>query len=175
MTAANKTGQPFRLGLMYDCRVRPGSELTMRDVYRAVVQQAALADKLGFDFIWFTEHHFVADGYLPAFQPVAGAVAAVTERIRISNDIALLPLYHPIRLAEELATERASRLHEIDHQRGAAGAPFGDLLGVQVDDLHALCAGELVGAGLDRCEPVPQFVVGFAGRLGEYGPVLRRQ
>ena len=43
------------------------------------------------------------DGYLPAFQPVAGAVAAVTERIRISNDIALLPLYHPIRLAEELA------------------------------------------------------------------------
>ncbi|MEZ5236680.1 MAG: LLM class flavin-dependent oxidoreductase [Acidimicrobiales bacterium] len=103
MTAANKTGQPFRLGLMYDCRVRPGSELTMRDVYRAVVEQAALADKLGFDFIWFTEHHFVADGYLPAFQPVAGAVAAVTERIRISNDIALLPLYHPIRLAEELA------------------------------------------------------------------------
>ena len=103
MTAATGAGQPFRLGLMYDCRVRPGSSITMRDVYRAVVQQAALADRLGFDFIWFTEHHFVADGYLPAFQPVAGAVAAVTERIRISNDIALLPLYHPIRLAEELA------------------------------------------------------------------------
>jgi alkanesulfonate monooxygenase SsuD/methylene tetrahydromethanopterin reductase-like flavin-dependent oxidoreductase (luciferase family) len=88
---------------MYDCRVRPGGTLTMQDVYRAVVRQAAQADRLGFDFVWFTEHHFVADGYLPAFQPVAGAVAAVTERIRISNDIALLPLYHPIRLAEELA------------------------------------------------------------------------
>ncbi len=94
---------PFRFGLMYDCRVRPGGTLTMQDVYRAVVRQAAQADRLGFDFVWFTEHHFVADGYLPAFQPVAGAVAAVTERIRISNDIALLPLYHPIRLAEELA------------------------------------------------------------------------
>jgi alkanesulfonate monooxygenase SsuD/methylene tetrahydromethanopterin reductase-like flavin-dependent oxidoreductase (luciferase family) len=88
---------------MYDCRMRPGSGISMRDVYSSVVGQAALADTLGFDFIWFTEHHFVADGYLPAFQPVAGAVAAVTERIRISNDIALLPLYHPIRLAEELA------------------------------------------------------------------------
>ena len=75
-----------------------------------VVQQAALADRLGFDFIWFTEHHFVADGYLPAFQPVAGAVAAVTERIRISNDIALLPLYHPIRLAEEIDRVLASMI-----------------------------------------------------------------
>src|SRR5688572_19507190 len=83
--------QPFRLGLMYDCRMRPGTN-TMRDVYSAVVEQTALADRLGFDFVWFTEHHFVPDGYLPAFQPVAGAVAAVTERIRISNDIALLPL-----------------------------------------------------------------------------------
>ena len=94
---------PFRFGLMYDCRIRPGSDLTMRDVYAAVVDQTKLADQLGFDFVWFTEHHFVADGYLPAFQPVAGAVAAVTENIRISTDIALLPLYHPIRLAEELA------------------------------------------------------------------------
>lgn len=88
---------------MYDCRMRSGGNLTMRDVYTATVEQAALADRLGLDFVWFTEHHFVADGYLPAFQPIAGAVAAVTQRIRISNDVALLPLYHPIRLAEELA------------------------------------------------------------------------
>lgn len=88
---------------MYDCRIRPGSNQQMADVYAAVVEQAALADKLGFDLVWFTEHHFVQDGYLPAFQPVAGAVAAVTKQIRISTDIALLPLYHPIRLAEELA------------------------------------------------------------------------
>ena len=88
---------------MYDCRVRPGSSVSMGDVYAGVVAQAALADRLGFDFVWFTEHHFVADGYLPAFQPLAGAVAAVTKNIRISTDVALLPLYHPIRLAEELA------------------------------------------------------------------------
>ncbi|MFN0091630.1 MAG: LLM class flavin-dependent oxidoreductase [Acidimicrobiales bacterium] len=95
--------QPFRFGVMYDCRLRPDSGMAMADVYAATVEQAALADRLGLDMVWFTEHHFVADGYLPAFQPVAGAVAAVTSRIRISNDVALLPLYHPIRLAEELA------------------------------------------------------------------------
>ena len=77
--------------------------MTMTDVYRATLEQAVLAEGLGFEHVWFTEHHFLEDGYLPAFQPLAGAIAALTSRIRISNDIALLPLYHPIRLAEELA------------------------------------------------------------------------
>ena len=88
---------------MYDCRHVPGGDMTMTDVYAATIEQAVLADELGFDHVWFTEHHFLEDGYLPAFQPLAGAIAARTKQIRISNDIALLPLYHPIRLAEELA------------------------------------------------------------------------
>ncbi len=75
----------------------------MTDVYAATIEQAALADQIGLDQVWFTEHHFCDDGYLPAFQPLAGAIAARTSRLRISTDIALLPLYHPIRLAEELA------------------------------------------------------------------------
>jgi alkanesulfonate monooxygenase SsuD/methylene tetrahydromethanopterin reductase-like flavin-dependent oxidoreductase (luciferase family) len=45
----------------------------------------------------------VEDGYLPNFVPVAGAVAARTERIRISTDIALAPFAHPLRLAEDMA------------------------------------------------------------------------
>ena len=95
--------QPFRFGVMYDCRHVPGGEMSMADVYAATIEQSVLADQLGFDHVWFTEHHFLDDGYLPAFQPLAGAIAARTQRIRLSNDIALLPLYHPIRLAEELA------------------------------------------------------------------------
>lgn len=94
---------PLRFGVMYDCRRLPGSEQTMASVYAATVEQAVFAEQLGFDSVWFTEHHFLADGYLPAFQPLAGAIAARTERVRISTDIAILPLYHPVRLAEELA------------------------------------------------------------------------
>lgn len=94
---------PFRFGLMQDCRRRPDSDLSIAEVYRAALEQSVLADELGLDHIWFTEHHFLADGYLPAFQPLAGAIVGRTSSIRISTDIALLPLYHPIRLAEELA------------------------------------------------------------------------
>ncbi|MEM8922752.1 MAG: LLM class flavin-dependent oxidoreductase [Actinomycetota bacterium] len=104
MTTAGRTVQPpLRFGVMYDCRRHPDSEQSMTDVYRACVEQAVLADELGFDHVWFTEHHFLADGYLPAFQPMAGAIVARTSRIRVSTDIALLPLYHPVRLAEEMA------------------------------------------------------------------------
>lgn len=110
----------FRFGLMYDCRRTPDSALSMTDVYDATIEQAAFADGLGFDHAWFTEHHFLADGYLPAFQPLAGAIAARTERIRISTDIALLPLYHPIRLAEELAI-----LDHISHGRIELGIGMG--------------------------------------------------
>jgi len=93
----------LRFGVMYDCRLDPRTDTTMHDVYAATLDQAVLADELGFDHVWFTEHHFCEDGYLPAFQPLAGAIAARTKRLRISTDIALLPLYHPVRLAEELA------------------------------------------------------------------------
>lgn len=110
----------FRFGLMYDCRRTPDSAMSMTDVYDATLAQAELADRLGFDHVWFTEHHFLADGYLPAFQPLAGAIAARTERIRISTDIALLPLYHPIRLAEELAI-----LDHISHGRIELGIGMG--------------------------------------------------
>ncbi len=88
---------------MYDCRRTPDGDLSMTDVYAATIEQSVLADELGLDHVWFTEHHFLEDGYLPAFQPLAGAIAARTRRLRISTDIALMPLYHPIRLAEELA------------------------------------------------------------------------
>ncbi len=100
---ANNDTPGLRVGVMYDCRRTPDSALSMTDVYAATIDQAVLADELGFDHVWFTEHHFLEDGYLPAFQPLAGAIAARTNNIRISTDIALLPLYHPIRLAEEMA------------------------------------------------------------------------
>ncbi len=93
----------LRFGVAHDFRCPPGSDYTLQDVYAQTIEQVALLDGLGLDLVWFSEHHFVEDGYLPSFAPVAGAVAAVTSRVRISTNIALLPFAHPIRLAEDLA------------------------------------------------------------------------
>ncbi|MPY92730.1 MAG: LLM class flavin-dependent oxidoreductase [Acidimicrobiia bacterium] len=94
---------PLRFGVVHDFRSPPGTDVALPDIYAQVLEQVALLDRLGLDLVWFTEHHFLEDGHLPNFVPVAGAVAAVTERARLSTDICLLPFAHPVRLAEDLA------------------------------------------------------------------------
>lgn len=95
--------QRLRFGVAYDFRNPPGSGMSNAELYARVLAQAELVDRLGYDLIWITEHHFVDDGYVPSFVAVAGAIAARTLRVRISSDILLLPFAHPLRLAEDLA------------------------------------------------------------------------
>ncbi|MEM7096681.1 MAG: LLM class flavin-dependent oxidoreductase [Pseudomonadota bacterium] len=92
-----------RFGVCYDFRNPPDSGLSMPDLYAQALEQIKWLDSAGLDLIWFTEHHFIDDGYLPAWIPVASAAAAVTSRVRFSSDICLLPFVNPVRLAEDLA------------------------------------------------------------------------
>ena len=94
---------PLRMGVIYDLRNPPESGMRTPDLYAAVLDQVAWLDGLGIDLVWFTEHHFVDDGYLPSWIPVASAMAARTRHVRFSCDVCLLPFNHPIRLAEDLA------------------------------------------------------------------------
>lgn len=96
-------GHPLRVGVVYDFRNPPDSGIDTPRLYAETLEQVAWLDGLGLDLVWFTEHHFVDDGYLPSWTPVAGAMAARTRRVRFSSDICLLPFSHPVRLAEDLA------------------------------------------------------------------------
>ena len=94
----------LRLGVVYDFRNPPEiGMLNHQSLYAAIMDQVAWLDGLGLDLVWFTEHHFVDDGYLPSWIPVAAAMAARTKHVRFSCDVCLLPFNHPIRLAEDLA------------------------------------------------------------------------
>jgi alkanesulfonate monooxygenase SsuD/methylene tetrahydromethanopterin reductase-like flavin-dependent oxidoreductase (luciferase family) len=95
--------RPLRLGAVYDFRNPPESGMKTPDFYASVMEQVTWLDGLGLDLVWFTEHHFVDDGYLPSWIPVAAAMAARTRHARFSCDVCLLPFNHPIRLAEDLA------------------------------------------------------------------------
>jgi alkanesulfonate monooxygenase SsuD/methylene tetrahydromethanopterin reductase-like flavin-dependent oxidoreductase (luciferase family) len=95
--------KPLRLGVVYDFRNPPESGMRTQDLYAAIMEQVVWLDGLGLDLVWFTEHHFVEDGYLPSWIPVAAAMAARTTHARFSCDVCLLPFNHPIRLAEDLA------------------------------------------------------------------------
>lgn len=59
------------------------------------------ADKHGCSNVIISEHHGSADGYLPSALTMAAAIAAVTDRARLSISALVLPLLEPIHTAEE--------------------------------------------------------------------------
>ena len=93
-----------RFGLAYDFRNPERWERPWAEVFQALLEQIEYVDTLGFDSIWITEHHFVPDGYAPSPVPLLAAIAARTQNVKLGTDILLLPLYHAVKLAEDLAT-----------------------------------------------------------------------
>ena len=92
-----------RFGVCYDFRHPPDSGVSDQQLYAEALEQVTWLDGLGADIVWFTEHHFVEDGYLPSWIPVASAMASLTNRVRFSTDICLHPFNHPIRFAQDHA------------------------------------------------------------------------
>ena len=56
-----------RFGVCYDFRNPPEASLSMPELYSQALDQIAWLDGRGLDQVWFTEHHFVDDGYLPSW------------------------------------------------------------------------------------------------------------
>ncbi|MBO20246.1 MAG: hypothetical protein CL732_06880 [Chloroflexi bacterium] len=69
-----------------------------------VIEEAKLAEQVGFDSCFFGEHHQDKDGFLPSPLIVCTAVAAATTTLRVGTSVILLPLHHPVRLAEDVVT-----------------------------------------------------------------------
>ncbi len=74
------------------------------EVFARGTEIAQAADRLGFDSVWCAEHHFSTYGYLSRPLMFATHLAAKTERIRVGSAVVVLPLHHPLIVAEEIAT-----------------------------------------------------------------------
>ena len=69
-----------------------------------IVDEALYAEELGFNSAWIGEHHFNSLGVLSCPDIVLTHIAAKTSKIRLSPAVTVLPLHHPIRVAEQWAT-----------------------------------------------------------------------
>jgi alkanesulfonate monooxygenase SsuD/methylene tetrahydromethanopterin reductase-like flavin-dependent oxidoreductase (luciferase family) len=72
-------------------------------VYDSGLEQMLAAEALGYHSVWFAEHHFNDYGLCPAPPVLASFVAARTTTLRLGMGVSLLPLHHPVDLAEQLA------------------------------------------------------------------------
>ncbi|MGD8809020.1 MAG: LLM class flavin-dependent oxidoreductase [Gammaproteobacteria bacterium] len=75
-----------------------------RDVHARVTAEIVEADRLGYDTAWIAEHHFSNQyGILPDPFAYMGYLAAKTEQIRLGTAVMTVPLYNPVRIAENTA------------------------------------------------------------------------
>ncbi|MSP14784.1 MAG: LLM class flavin-dependent oxidoreductase [Chloroflexi bacterium] len=79
-------------------------EKSTAQVYAEVLEHVILADQVGFDSIWFAEHHGrLESGRLPWPLLFIMQAAAHTRRVTLGTAVTLLPYYHPLAVAEQVA------------------------------------------------------------------------
>jgi alkanesulfonate monooxygenase SsuD/methylene tetrahydromethanopterin reductase-like flavin-dependent oxidoreductase (luciferase family) len=61
------------------------------------------AEEVGFDSVWPAEHHFTEYGYCASPALSLAAIATQTRRLRLGTGVVVLPLNHPLRVAEDYA------------------------------------------------------------------------
>src|SRR5688572_10393813 len=76
---------------------------TSEEIYARGIEQAQAAETLGFRSVWLGEHHFSTYGYLSRPLQFASYIAAKTTRLRVGTAVIVVPLHHPLLIAEEIA------------------------------------------------------------------------
>jgi alkanesulfonate monooxygenase SsuD/methylene tetrahydromethanopterin reductase-like flavin-dependent oxidoreductase (luciferase family) len=128
-----------------------GGEVPLHRVYDERLELAAAADREGFALYHVAEHHCTPLGMAPSPSVFLAALARATSRIRLGPLVFLLPLYHPLRLVEEICMLdhlSGGRL-EVGVGRGVSPYELGHY-GVDADDSRRLFSQRLreVLAGL---------------------------
>jgi alkanesulfonate monooxygenase SsuD/methylene tetrahydromethanopterin reductase-like flavin-dependent oxidoreductase (luciferase family) len=110
------------------------------DATMKYIESAQVADRLGLDSFWTTEHHFQYEGYevIPNGLLLSTWIAAQTRRIRLGTMFNVVPQWNPLRLAEDFAT-----MHNLSGGRGILGVGRGT---VPREVLHLNDKGVSIGS-----------------------------
>ncbi|HTI75276.1 MAG TPA: LLM class flavin-dependent oxidoreductase [Mycobacterium sp.] len=88
--------------MRFDMR-SPESGAPTPELYAAALEMCAWAETRGAVMVVLSEHHATSDGHLPSPLLLASAIAARTSVLNVLVAAAVLPFYHPVRLAEDMA------------------------------------------------------------------------
>jgi alkanesulfonate monooxygenase SsuD/methylene tetrahydromethanopterin reductase-like flavin-dependent oxidoreductase (luciferase family) len=93
----------MKFGLAFDCATLPDSDETPRERYQDVLDVLPDAEAMGYDSAFFTSHHVRRDAWCPSPVVALAAAAGVTDTMTLGTGILILPLYDPMKLAEDTA------------------------------------------------------------------------
>jgi len=93
----------MKIGIYMDLRNPRPWRREPKGFYPAAFERVRLAENVGLDSVWFTEHHFWDDGYLPQPLTMAAAATAVTQRLTVGTAVVLAALRPAVDIAEQAA------------------------------------------------------------------------
>ncbi len=119
----------MKFGVFYEHQLpRPWHERSEYDLLQNSLEQIELADRLGYDYAWEVEHHFLEEySHSSAPEVFLGAASQRTKQIRLAHGIIQLTTNHPARVAE-----RVSTLDLLSHGRVELGIGEGS----SITELH---------------------------------------
>lgn len=96
----------MKFGVFYEHQIpRPWTEHSEYEHFQNALTQIELADRLGYDYAWQVEHHFLEEySHGSAPSTFLAAASQRTKRIRLGHGVFQLTTNHPIRIAEQVAT-----------------------------------------------------------------------
>ena len=116
----------MKFGLFYQIQVpKPWSEETEAKRFWEALDQIAYAEEMGFDSVWFSEHHFRPEwSHNSAPDLTLAAVSQRTSRIRLGIGVVLAPIHHPLHTAARMATLDILSKGRVDVGIGRTGYPY---------------------------------------------------
>ena len=157
----------MKFGMLYEHQLpRPWTDGAEHRLFQDALAQVELADRLGIDYIWEVEHHFLEEyAHSSAPEVFLAACAARTKNIRIGHGVVLAPpnYNHPARVAERLATLDLISGGRVDWGSGESAARVElEGFGIDPDEKKAMWA-ECVEqtANMMAMDPYP----GYHGRF----------
>ena len=119
----------MKLALQYEMQ-RPSLDDHL--VLQETMEQCILADEVGFDYLWFVEHHFLTGfSASPCPDLIYAALSQRTKQIRLGLGVVILPYHHPNRVAERVAMLDHLSEGRVDFGTGRS-APY-ELTGMGID------------------------------------------
>jgi alkanesulfonate monooxygenase SsuD/methylene tetrahydromethanopterin reductase-like flavin-dependent oxidoreductase (luciferase family) len=96
----------MKFGIFYELQLpRPWHEDSEYQLYHHALEQIELADRLGYDYAWEVEHHFLEEySHSSAPEVFLAAASQRTSRIRLGHGIFQLTTNHPAKVAEKVST-----------------------------------------------------------------------
>ena len=116
----------MRVGLFYQIQVpRPWTATSESERIHEALAEIPYAEQMGFESVWFTEHHFrPVWSHNSAPDLTLAAISQRTSRIRLGVGVVLAPIHHPLHVAARMATLDILSHGRVDVGLGRTGYPY---------------------------------------------------